>query len=188
MAPKFCEWVDWHINNKSVWAIFSFEIFFQWEWLFGKHSIFFLIRFRKCSLTFHWKWIWQIADKFFSSLGPDTEGGPGRTTRNFVWFAKKVCQREVIFSANRNDFLHSPKIFASTTKLQRFRRLALEAVNFCQARKFFVRWYPSAIRSSNFGTYGLRSERHPMTSCPISWARWIRTEASEALVNRRMTP
>ena len=33
--------------------------------------------------------------------------GPVSTMRNFVWFAKKICQREAISSVN--DFLHSPK-------------------------------------------------------------------------------
>ena len=46
-------------------------------------------------------------------------------------------------------FFAPSKIFASATKLQRFRRLALEAEKFCQARKSFVLWHPFVIWSSN---------------------------------------
>ena len=32
------------------------------------HSIIFLIPCQKCSVAFHWNWLWQIADTFFSAL------------------------------------------------------------------------------------------------------------------------
>ena len=33
-----------------------------------------LILFQKCSVTFHWNWIWQIADTFFERFGPGNGG------------------------------------------------------------------------------------------------------------------
>ena len=82
----------------------------------------------------------------------------------FCLNCKKICQCEAISIAN--NFFAPTKIFASTTKLQRFRRLALEAVK----RKSFFPWHPSVIGSSNFSTYGLRSECDRMTSCHFNWA------------------
>ena len=53
-------------TTKTCLRIFSFEILF--------YTPFFKIIFRKCSVTFHWNWKWQIADTFFRALGPETEG------------------------------------------------------------------------------------------------------------------
>ena len=64
--------------------------------------------------------------------------------------------------------------FARATKLQRFRRLALEAVKILSREKILC-FLPSirhwVIKWSNVATL----------SCHFNWARWIRTEAS---VNR----
>ena len=95
----------------------------------------------------------------------------------------KISQREAISSAN--NFLHPPKLLQTQlTKLQRFRRRALEAVKFCLARESFVLWHPSVIGLSNFARYGLRSERDRMTFCECFLSGH---NPSRASVNRRMT-
>ena len=85
--------------------------------------------------------------------------GSVRTTRNFVWFAKKICQREAIFSAN--DFLHPPKFLLALRNFKDFVDELLEAVKILSGEKILC---------------SLPSIRHRVIN--------FRSEAS---VNRRMT-
>ena len=60
--------------------------------------------------------------------------GPVRTTRNFVCFAKNLSTRNH-FKCER--FFSSTKILSSVTKLERDRRVALEAYIFLSSEKIY---------------------------------------------------
>ena len=96
---------------------------------------------------------------------------------------KKICQREAIFSAN--DFLHAPKIFASATKLQRFRRLALEAVKILSGEKILcsltsIRHWVIKFRNIIPPFHSHRSLRKSSNKVSGKWRkrRWISNQDS----------
>ena len=74
--------------------------------------------------------------------------------RKILFGFQNMCER----------FFAPTKISASATKLQRFCRLALEAVKILPGEKILCSLKPSVIGSSNFPTYGLQSKRPRMTS------------------------
>ena len=56
-------------QQKRVSEFFISKYFFS-RVIFVRSIHIFLILFQKCSVTFHWNWIWQIADTFFLALWP----------------------------------------------------------------------------------------------------------------------
>ena len=57
-------------KQQKCLRIFYFKILFFSRTIFARSIHIFLILFQKCSGTFHWNWIWQIADMIFSALVP----------------------------------------------------------------------------------------------------------------------
>ena len=65
IALKCGQWLVLHINNKKMSAnILILNTFFS-RAIFVRSLHIFLILIQKCSVTFRWNWIWQIADRFF---------------------------------------------------------------------------------------------------------------------------
>ena len=54
-----------YLSNKNMSANFLFLNTFFSRVIFVRSLHIFLILFRKCYVTFHWNWIWQIVDTFF---------------------------------------------------------------------------------------------------------------------------
>jgi len=61
------------LNTRRQFFLFLNNFFFKVRAILLRALHILLILFRKCSVTFHWNWIWQIADTCFSALGSETE-------------------------------------------------------------------------------------------------------------------
>ena len=69
-------------QEKGVSEFFISKYFFS-RAIFVRSVHIFLILFQKCSVTFHWNWIWQIADTFFfSALASEAEEREKREKQN----------------------------------------------------------------------------------------------------------
>ena len=97
----------------------------------------------------------------------------------FCLISQKICQREAISSAN--DFFAPTKTFSSVTKLQRFRRLALEAVKIVKRESpFFLDIHPSKRRWNGLLNWIKTSKIHnrrilatkTITNCLFSKSRF----------------